>query len=65
MQLELRLYNLNVIIVNIMGLPRLDSDCEILMNANCEFFRSSQSRESQSILELITTIRYGVNHRNH
>ena len=29
-------------------------DCEVLMIANCEFFWSSQSKESQSILERIT-----------
>ena len=31
-------------------------DCETLMIANCEFFWSSQSKESQSILEHITII---------
>ena len=44
---------------------RLGFDCKILMIANCEFFWSSQSKESQSILERITTIRYRVNYHNH
>ena len=40
-------------------------DCEILMIADCELFWSLQSKESQSILECITIVRYGVDHCNH
>ena len=38
---------------------RSDFDCEILMIANCEFFWSSQSKESQTILECVAIIGTG------
>ena len=50
--------------LNELGYCRSGFDCEILMIANCEFFWSSQSKESQSILECITIMQYGVDHCN-
>ena len=40
-------------------------DCEILMITNCKLFWRLQTKESQSILECITIIWYGVDHHNH
>ena len=44
---------------------RLGFDGEILIIASCEFFWSSQSKELQSILEHVTILQCGLNHRNH
>ena len=43
---------------------RLGFDCKILMIANCEFFRSLQSKGSQSTTQAYSITRYGVDGHN-